>query len=189
MLTLAEASAAQDSVPDYEIRYWTDSSDTIVAVSPGWNEFASRNNGVELDTERVIGCKLLSFIQGDVTRMYVRTMIESARLRHEPIVRQYRCDSPELKRFMEMRITLEASGLLCWEHRMLQAETLGRPLAFATLPAGKVRHLVLRCSICNRLKSEQGWLEPDVWSGAGATTGGIITVAYGVCPDCRPRRP
>ncbi len=169
---------------EFDICYWLDVGDVIVDIAPGWENFAQENNAPDLDTRRVIGRNLMNFVEGDVTRMYVRTLIQSARLLRKPLVRAYRCDSPDQRRFMEMRLSLERSGLLRWEHRLLRSEPLARRLQFhATSPVLRP-HGVVRCSMCNRLKSSHGWTEPDLTEIPETVHDGAIPVIYGVCPNC-----
>jgi hypothetical protein len=168
----------------FEIRYWLDKSDVIVGIDPGWDESARSNDAPDLESRRIVGRNLLTYIQGDATRMYVRTLIQAARLLRAPVVRNYRCDTPSMRRFMEMRLTVEEGGVLCWEHRLVRAEPMAYRVAFvpAGVPGGAWRPLV-RCSVCNRVKSAAGWSEPDRLPETAAADM-PVRVIYGVCPDC-----
>jgi hypothetical protein len=119
--------------------------------------------------------------------MYVRTLIQSARLLRKPLLRPYRCDSPDLRRYMEMRLSVDSSGLLRWEHRLLRCERLARRLAFVPYTGGPGGHPVVRCSICNRVKAAGAWQEPDAAGDASLASVPAdvhIPVIYGVCPTC-----
>lgn len=178
---------SDDAEWNYDIRYWIDHADAIVDIDAGWEDFARQNDAPELEPRRVIGRNLLGFVHGDVTRMFVRTLMQSARLQRKPIVRAYRCDSPQARRYMEMRLSLETSGLLCWEHRLIRSEPLARPLRFrVATPGSSAKSAVVRCSMCNRLKTDGVWQEADCRSMA-VDTGEITQVIYGVCPDCLAR--
>jgi len=180
-------TASENDCPtgaDFDICYWLDVGDVIVDIAPGWESFAQENDAHDLDIRRVIGRNLLSFVQGDVTRMYVRTLIQSARLLRKPLIRPYRCDSPDHRRFMEMRLTVEKSGLLRWEHRQVRSEPLARRLEFQAINIPVKPHAVVRCSMCNRLKSRHGWTEPDLPDIPEVHQNGAIPVIYGVCPNC-----
>lgn len=174
---------------DFDLCYWLDIGDVIVEVSPQWEIFARANGGVGIEPGNVVGRNLLAFVEGDVTRMYVRSLVQSVRLMRRPVCRSYRCDSPDTRRLMEMRISIENSGLLRWEHRVLHTEPLARRLAFKVQPgAVAARRFVVRCSICNRLKAPGGWCEPDQ-ADASEGPDETIPVIYGVCPDCLSGRP
>ena len=168
----------------YDICYWIDRGNVIVDIAPGWDSFAQANGAYELDPRRVIGRDLLSFVHGDVTRMFVHTLIQSARLQRKPLIHRYRCDSPDTRRQMEMRVLVDHDGLLRWEHRLLHAEPLGKRLVFRVAEGGSPRRFIVRCSICNRLKSPGGWHEPDLLPG-DLPDDAPIPVIYGVCPSCQ----
>lgn len=168
----------------FDIRYWLDIGEVIVDIALDWDQFARDNNAPELLKRHVIGRNLLNFVSGDVTRMYVRTLIQSARLMRQPMVRQYRCDSPDMRRYMEMRLSLQDNGLLCWEHRQLASEKLPNRLNFVHAADSRTRRPHVRCSICNRLKGRSGWNEPDLLGEDFLPTESVVPVIYGVCPDC-----
>jgi hypothetical protein len=170
----------------YSICYWLDLSDVIVDIGPGWEQFARENNAQQLEPGKVIGRNLIDFVAGDVTKMYVRTILQSARLIRRPMVRAYRCDSPEQRRFMEMRLTMQDNGLLKWEHRLIRTEDMQRRMDFRPAAGLHAAKCTVRCSMCNRLKSASGWYEPDqVPLPRHLEDGGSIPVIYGVCPDCQ----
>lgn len=168
----------------YTLSYWLDSNNIIVEVGGQWENFACENQAYELTARRVIGRNLLDFVSGDVTRMYVDTLIRSALLQRRPLVRNYRCDSPTVRRDMEMRLSVEDSGLLRWEHRLVQAQPFNRSLAFRAANPVNTRNFLVRCSICNRLKSAGGWQEAEAVPEISNTDSAEVSVIYGVCPSC-----
>lgn len=178
--------AAPDEVPstEYTLTYWLDKREVIVEVGSGWSRFAQENDAPGLQPSRVIGRNLLDFVSGDVTRMYVHTLINGARMQGKPLIRQYRCDSPTTRRVMEMRLSMDPSGLLRWEHRLLEASPLPNPLAFRTIQETNQARFHVRCSVCTRLKSPRGWNDPEEIAGPCRESDGSIPVIYGVCPEC-----
>ena len=177
-----------DFSPD--LSYWIDLSENIVDVSADWERFALDNGGRGIEARQVLGRSLLSFVHGDVSRMFVRTLIQSARLLRRPLVRPYRCDSPTTRRYMEMRLSLDDSGLLRWEHRTVRTEPMQHALHFTVQQQGRPLARpgrLVRCSMCNRVKAGQDWGEADqVFTHAEDDR--EILVIYGVCPDCLGQR-
>lgn len=127
---------------------------------------------------------LRNFIVGDVTRMFVDALLARARLTGRPAIIPYRCDSPGVKRFMEM--SLEGIGAeLISEHRILSEQTLHSPLAFAAVSDDRPTNWLKRCSMCNRLSDRTGSVrEPDDFPHAAGET---LRVIYHVCADCQAR--
>jgi hypothetical protein len=170
--------------------YTLDRSDTIVAVSGNWDNFALDNNGEKTLSDQVVGRKLDQFITGDDTRMFVRTMIMSARTLRRPIYRPYRCDSPKLKRFMEMTVLPRDGGAVEVIHRELHSEPVFHNIPIIAAPVGTCRAYLKRCSLCNRVQAQGVWSEIDeaINTQRLETSASSLKVIYGVCPDCLTRR-
>lgn len=170
-----------------ELFYRLDRKDTIVDVGGAWDRFANENDGQSLTAERIRGQSLFAHIVGTATREFVWTLLDAARKLQQPVTRCYRCDSPTLKRYMEMTIEPDPRGLLLVRHRLLSTEPLQRPIVFKVAASGTARRaLIVRCSSCNRVRAEGAWLEPEAALSKGQvpTDQGVARVAYGVCSDC-----
>jgi len=174
-----------------QLSYTLDPDDTITAVTGDWDRFALDNGGDESLSTKVIGRRLDHFISGDVTLMFVRTLLMSARTLKRTVERPYRCDSPQLKRFMEMTIVPRGDGVLEVCHRQVRSEPYRYSLPVTGAMPGAGSNFVKRCSLCQRIRVGQMWSEVDdailegrLPKGAAAKLG----VVYGVCPDCMSRR-
>lgn len=88
-----------------ETEDWLDATDTIRETSGAWDDFARVNGGELLLRQHVVGTPLFDYVVGDATRMFVRVLFQLARERRDAVRRTYRCDSPELRRCMEMIVT------------------------------------------------------------------------------------
>lgn len=165
---------------DFRIQYRLDKSDLIVDVGGAWDRMAVENGGNELCGHSVLGRSLYDFISGDVSKMFVRTIIDGVRVLRRPRTVPYRCDSPGLRRFMEMSISCEDGGGLLLEHRQLRTEATGRRFDF-TVGVAPVRQMVVRCSHCNSVKFSGVWGEPE---RVLPEAPGKVPVIYGVCPNC-----
>jgi predicted RNA-binding Zn-ribbon protein involved in translation (DUF1610 family) len=181
---------AQDNegaAPTLGMSYTIDASDTIVAVSGAWDEFACNNEGKATVAKQVIGQKLDRFIHGDDTLMFVRTMIMSARTLQRAVVRPYRCDSPGIKRYMEMTVQPHAMGMVEVTHRELRCESMAPKVRMIAAAPATGSTVIKRCSMCNRIRVQQHWSEVDEALAAGqlaANDLSTLRVVYGVCPDC-----
>ena len=161
--------------------YHLDKNDRIVAVGGPWDEFANENGGLYVRVQDVLGRLIWEFVTDDITRMWLDTLLQLARIRQKTVERFYRCDSPELKRFMCMRIIPEENSLLRIEHEVLSVEQRAVPVHIRFAASVPGQNLRLRCSVCGRVKMDEVWQEPVVEQGDGA--GGIL-VAYSVCETC-----
>lgn len=173
------------------VRYEIDSNDVIVSVGGDWDRFARANGAEELMHDAVIGHPLRRYVVGDVTRMFIDTMLTKIRISGLPLSIPYRCDSPGTKRYMEMQLAMsEVSGHIVASHRLVREEAMPSlsiralaPQAMGGIASGS---LVKRCSMCNRLSEKNGPpLEPDRFPRAKLRE--PLQVIYHVCHDCQSK--
>jgi len=156
--------------------YWLDGSDRIVDLNEAWEAFARSNGGRGLEPDLVVGRPLRQFISGDPTRMWLDAVLALARLKGEPVERTYRCDCPELKRFMKMRVVPEKGGVVRLEHHVLSTQP--RPAVhFVPCSQAVDGKPLVRCSICCRVQEDGCWKDPL------PRPEGPYLVVYSVCPQ------
>lgn len=163
-----------------ETFYRLDATDDIIEVGGAWDGFAQCNGGSHLVAEHIVGQNLARHVTGLETGFFLRTMFEGVRRLRRPKLTTYRCDSTDVKRFVEMTVTPEAEAGLLVTHRVLRTEPLRVPVFVLQVPA-YTSASVCRCSNCNRLSQNGGnWNEPDDTT----PTGQQIRVVHVVCQDC-----
>lgn len=168
-----------------DVSYSIDKYDRIVRVGGTWDETARDSGSDRLIADRVTGTNLFSHISGEPTRNFVWTMIDAVRKLQRPCRRRYRCDTPNLKRNMEMTIMPDGNDLVSLEHRLISTEPLSRPLLFRSAePLDDRKPLRLRCSMCNRVRLGQDWHEPDEQPDLVGKPE-PISVIYSICGGCR----
>jgi len=165
-------------------RYRLDAKDRIVDVGGDWDSFAMDNGAEGLVSSVVVGTLLRSYIAGDVTRMFVDALLARVRLSGRPAMIPYRCDSPGIKRCMEMSLAKIGSDLVS-EHRIVSERVMFPLLSFVAVEDKRPGDWVRRCSMCNRLTLRNGEnCEPDAFAPA---PGEALRVIYHVCADCQRR--
>jgi len=166
----------------FDCFYLLDAEDRILDWGgPNWGKFAAENGGDELMTRDIAGQPIYDHVAGHFTKKFLREFLSGAREGTGPTRRTYRCDSPRVKRLMEMSAHDAGAGALSVEHRLVAEAPLAVEVALIeSAPARAVD--TLRCSICNRLRRSGGgdWREPDAYERAGE-----IRVVHTVCHDCR----
>lgn len=166
---------------DNSLFYRLDKGDRITEIGGSWDRMAQENGGDHLCGQAVLGFPLYDYISGDVSKMFVRTVIDGVRVLGRTRTVPYRCDSPGLRRYMEMSVAFEPGGGVLLEHRQLRTESTGRRFDFQ-VGVQPLRKMVIRCSHCNRLKVEGVWDEAE--SQLPAERASMVPVIYGVCPQC-----
>jgi len=165
------------------INFWLNAQDQIVSVGRDWERCANENGGHELTCSRIIGRPLLEFVSGKVTRTFVQSLLQLARDSVKPIELDYRCDSPLLRRYTRMRVVSDASGGVLFSHQTLRTEKRSCPVRIA-LASQRGHHTPIRCSMCNRVKLANAWLEPEHHLQSGAPDSPQLWVIYGICNAC-----
>lgn len=156
----------------------------IISLSSNWTEVAAEGGAEQiLATDKVIGKDLDSFISSDTTRMYIESCLKLCRLRKQTIFREYRCDSPTHKRFMELQLTPLDDGVVEMKHFLLREEPFDVPIDIQEVSQYPTKAQYIRCSMCNRLKQTgtDEWVAPESLHMEFRRS---LPVIHSVCPDC-----
>lgn len=174
------SAASANALPRREatLELSVDQDNVIVRVNAAWDSFAHDNDGAALANDAVLGLNLLDSISGRVSKNFTLAVLELARRGERAIAFDYRCDSPRVRRFMRAQVSADSSGSVHYVHQHLYSETFPHLVTFKTA-AQRGRDTLMRCSICNHVRSDGLWRTPD--SGHGDA---LIEVIYGVCPSC-----
>jgi len=146
-----------ESTERAEVSYLLDPSDRIAKVSASWGDFARANGANDL-AEGAVGRTLWEFITDSNVRHLYRQILTRAR-RDRPISLPFRCDAPDRKRSMRIRIEHRGDGFL--EIRTTVERLEHRP-AISLLDAriaAEGQPLLSLCSWCKRAEVEGAWLE------------------------------
>ncbi len=143
------------------IKYSINAADEVVSVSGDWDRFAVENDSPpDLYSGSIMHRNFWDFVSGDALGHVYRRMFAKVRS-GESMDFSFRCDSPERRRFLTLRMNPTGDGgvefiteTICTEEREFQ------PL-FST-KASKVGEFVVACSWCNKIRSETNiWLEVE----------------------------
>jgi len=143
-----------------EIFYLIDAQDRIVSVSPEWTPFAAHNDGPGLTPENVVDRSLWDFIEDDPTRELYQKVLARVRSGRATEL-TLRCDAPDRRRLIEMRVSPQTEGRVEFRTRLLAArERPQQPLTAKSTPRSGRR--VMTCGWCNRVHAgAEEWLEVE----------------------------
>lgn len=167
-----------------------DRLDRIIAVSDTWEAVASIGGvGQALKTEQVLGKSLDSYICGDNAILYIDACLKLCRIRNQTLFRDYRCDSPTHKRFMQMEMVPLPQKAVEMNHFLIKEEPFESPVNIKdvsklTSPIVRGVFQYVRCSMCNALKSvgSDQWIPPEELT---SEQGALVNVIHSVCPACK----
>lgn len=148
-------------------------------------EYLLSGTGYEVQSYRLASCvgsDLMSFVSGETTRRFWQRIFEKVRRTQVATVVRYRCDAPDLKRFMSVSIAPGPEGSLTLSHFVDRTEPLPVALRFSTERAPERT----RCSLCNDVRHGGAWLSPEMAWGLGLLRSGSPNlVNYAVCGSCQ----
>jgi hypothetical protein len=164
-----------------------DGDDRISYVNAAWLAFGSEN-GWDTNGTQVLGSRLMAQVADPETRHIYRLLIDRTRESGRAARFVYRCDSPDCRRFMEMRIGRRMGREVEFRSRVLRLERR-RPVALLdSALRERCRGVVTVCSWCKNVRTGGGWLEIEE-----AVQSRILAdappprISHGICPACSER--
>lgn len=161
----------------------------IAWVNAAWTAFA-RDNAAHFPAGGVLRTRLWDYIAGAETRHIHQLLMERAREMGCVLHLPYRCDSPDMRRFMEMDIVALAQGAgFEFRNRVLRLEQRA-PVPLLDSVVQQPDRVIVMCNWCKRVALASGeWLEVEQAVHAlGLLEEAVCpAISHGVCPDCRHR--
>jgi hypothetical protein len=161
----------------------------IVFVNDAWLAFAAEN-GWNTSAPQIIGSPLMIQIADPETRHIYQLLIDRARQRGRGVHFDYRCDSPDCRRLLEMHIDhIPAQDQVEFRSRVLRIEAR-EPVEL--LDAGRVKRsteILKMCGWCKAVRADHTWMEVE----RAVEQLGILAapvpprISHGICPACSRR--
>lgn len=141
--------------------YRIDAADRITHVNEEWLSFAVENGSPALDRKAVINRPLWDFIYGTETKHIYRVIVDRVRAAGLPLSIPFRCDSPELRLFMEMEIVPLDKKAVEFDCALLRTEPRPRMALLDPLTERSDDFLAM-CSWCKRIRlAGNEWVEVE----------------------------
>ncbi len=146
-----------------------------------------RQRGAQFaEPSALYGVPLLSFISEPTTRHLYDILLDRVRAEQIVIRVPLRCDSPTLRRWLELEMAPRPADGVAFTSRELRTEARDPVIAFDR-PASSAAPLVRMCSWCKKVETQRAtWLEveqavPQLGLFAVSEVPGIT---HGICPEC-----
>lgn len=166
--------------------YCLDAADRIVTVNDAWLEFAGENDAPHLTRAAVLRRPVWDFVTGADTQVVYALILQRVRAAQATVRIDFRCDSPTLRRFMNMEVSPLAGNHLRLSCRMSRLES--RPAVTWPAPGGRApRRMVVMCSWCKRVEQrpgEWGEVEEAVALLEMGAEEAAPAITHGICPEC-----
>ena len=165
--------------------YKVNADDRIDHVSSDWLQFAQENNAPHLNTEAVIGQPIFQFVSNEETRHLYEMILDRVRTRGNEVVVPFRCDSPSVRRFMELEVSPGPHGQVQFQGRILREERR-QPMPLLDSSINRDDDFLKVCSWCKRVQAEGEWLEVElaVERLELFNRKRLPQISHGICDDC-----
>jgi len=169
------------------LAYWLDDYDQVVCVSESWPNFACANAAPGLTPDAVLHHPIGEFLADAETRQFYQILLERVRACGLAVQLPFRCDSPAVVRFMEIRLSLTSDGLIQLDTRLLE-ELIRAPVMLLDVAIARSDERVTLCSWCKKAEVAPGrWqeIEDAIMTLELFDVLPLPSLTYGVCADCR----
>jgi hypothetical protein len=168
------------------ITYHVDTADRIVFVSDTWEAFAEANGTDYLTTDYILNKTLFSFIADMETRHIYEMLIKRCRDENEQVNFTFRCDGPDVRRYMSMEISPLDDGNIKF-HSCIHEEEYRPPVELLDSSIDRSNELLKICSWCKKVEVEPGeWheVEEAVKRLALFDAKALPGLTHGICVPC-----
>lgn len=173
-------------MPD-TIEYLVGPDSVVLEIHGNWDEFATLNAARDLTAQSVLGQRLSDFIAGPETRMIYEALVARILDTGESVRFTYRCDGPDCRRHMEMRVEPAAPEVVRFLSRLLREE----PREVQHLLDDHARRsdeILTMCSWCKRVRDDavDEWLDVEDYVVRTKLLEAAVLpqLSHGLCPHC-----
>jgi hypothetical protein len=167
--------------------YRVNADDEITFVDSNWVAFATENGMCSPIPEAVVGTRLWKHISDPTTRHLYSIFLEKVRKSKQTVILPFRCDSPSVRRYMEMHIVHLSATELEFKSVLVREEPRSE-VKLLDPKATRSDKLINMCVWCKRVKASD-WREvEDALRELNLfDTTMLPMISHVVCPDCNAR--
>jgi hypothetical protein len=167
------------------LSYAIDDQDRLIRVDDGYYRFAEENGWDGVGAS--LGRSLWDFVAGDEVRKLQRLLLRRIREGTRGVELPFRCDGPDVRREMNIRIAADSSGRVVMFSARLRSEEL-REVPQALLDQGSPREddFLTMCAWCDRFLVGGEWVEVEEVARRLELfrRSEMPALDHGICPQC-----
>ena len=167
------------------LSYAIDDQDRLIKVDEGYYRFAEENGWDGAGAS--LGRTLWDFVAGAETRKLQRMLLRRVRNEVRAVELPFRCDGPDVRREMDIRIAADRTGrVVLFSARLRSEEAREAPQPMFDPKAARGSDLLAMCAWCDRFLVDDEWVEIE----EAATRlelfrrSQLPKISHGICPSC-----
>ncbi|HEX3173296.1 MAG TPA: hypothetical protein VHQ43_03635 [Solirubrobacterales bacterium] len=167
------------------LSYAIDDQDRLIKVDEGYYRFAEENGWPEAGSS--LGRSLWDFVAGQDVKKLQRLLLRRVRDEVRDIELPFRCDSPDLRREMDIRIVADRSGrVVMFSARLRAEEPRPEPQPILDPRAPRGDDFLTMCAWCDRFLLDGEWVEVEEAAKRLELfrRSELPTLDHGICPEC-----
>jgi hypothetical protein len=173
-------------MPVETLSYAIDDEDRLIKLDAGYYRFAEEN-GWE-DAGSSLGRSLWDFVAGEDVRKLQRLLLRRVRDEVHDVELPFRCDGPDFRREMDIRIVAHRSGRVVLFSARLRSEEPRdepQPLLDPSAPRAEGDFLTM-CAWCDRFLVDGEWVEVEEAARRLELFRRLELplLDHGICPEC-----
>jgi hypothetical protein len=167
------------------LSYAIDDQDRLIKVDDGYYRFAEENGWKEAGSS--LGRSLWDFVAGQDVRKLQRLLLRRIRDEVRDVELPFRCDGPDFRREMDIRIAAARSGrVVLFSARLRSEEEREEPQPLLDPNTPRDTDFLQMCAWCDRFLVDGEWVEVEVAAKRLELfrRGKLPTLDHGICPQC-----
>jgi hypothetical protein len=167
------------------LSYAIDEHDHLIRLDEGYYRFAEENGWREAGTS--LGRSLWDYVAGHEMRKLQRLLLRRIRDEVGDVELPFRCDAPDVRREMNIRIVARPGGrLVLFSARLRSEEAREEPMPLLAPETARGEETLEMCGWCDRFEVEGEWVEVEEAAKRLELfkRSQLPQISHGVCPDC-----
>jgi hypothetical protein len=167
------------------LSYAIDEHDHLIRVDQGYYRFAEENGWAEATTS--LGRSLWDYVAGHEMVKLQRLLVRRIRDEVGDVELPFRCDGPEVRREMKIRIVARPGGrVVLFSARTREEEARDLPQLLLDPETPRSDEVLEMCGWCDRFEVDGEWVEVEEAARRLELFNKpeLPALGHGICPDC-----
>lgn len=166
------------------LSYAIDGEDRLIQVDEGFYEFAAANGWDGAGD--CLGRSLWDFVAGTELVKLQRILLRRIRSEVREVELPFRCDGPDIRREMDVRISANASGRLVLFSAKSREEKSREAQPLLDPEAPRSTDVIEMCGWCDRFRVDGEWVEVEVAAERLRLFANpeLPAISHSICEDC-----